>query len=99
MGVGGPLERKGFRDDGLQAAGAQLGEQHLHQRRELRALLPQMADVQAEDAAVAVDQRQRIEASESPATRGSASTSCAARPVAAAESPNITSRPSGASIR
>ena len=62
VGVGDAVERERFRDDrGAGVSARSSVEQHVHERRQLRALLPQVADVQAEDAAVAVDQRQRIE--------------------------------------
>src|SRR5207245_3696868 len=51
------LERKRARDDGVQPAGADFLQQQRHRVAELTPLVPQMPDVQAEDAAVPVPQR------------------------------------------
>ena len=59
--LGGLLERERPGDDGREALGAKLAHQHLHERRELAAFAPQVPDMQAEHAAIAVDQRHRIE--------------------------------------
>src|SRR5262249_15953716 len=61
VGVAGLVERKRTRDDRLQASGAQLGQDQIHQRLQLPMLVPQVAEVQPEHALVAVDERQRIE--------------------------------------
>src|SRR5947208_4430611 len=61
MGVGGALERKCARDDRREPPRRELADQHVHQRRKLAALFPQMTDVEAEHAAVAIDHRHRVE--------------------------------------
>ena len=61
MGIGGAVQREGARDDWRNAAGTQFADQHVHRRRELPPLVPQVADVQPEHAAVPVDERQRVE--------------------------------------
>jgi hypothetical protein len=62
MGLCSPVERKGPGDDWSQTLSAELRHQHVHQRRKLIMLLPEMSDVQAEDSTIAVDHRERVEA-------------------------------------
>src|SRR6476660_6661881 len=61
MSVGGAFERKCARNDRREPPRRELADQHVHQRRKLSTLVPQMTDVEAEYAAVAIDHRHGVE--------------------------------------
>src|SRR5436190_15712299 len=61
MRVAGLVERKGFRHHWRESSGAHFVEHEVHRGGEMSTLVPEMREVQTKDAAIVVDERQRLE--------------------------------------